>query len=103
MNQAARYEDRPFLKLLDCYVLRLIGQLDEAQEDALRSIEPQLAGVYGREMPWFEVVSNQMQFSEEIDASIRQVWVAAQMKAVQQDMQIDPAEFTRQFVDTNFL
>ena len=103
MTDAARYEERPFLKLLDCYVLRAIGQLDEAQEAALQSIEPQLAGVYGKEMPWFEVVSDQMEFPDDIDASIRQVWVAAQMKADDLEEQIDPAAFTRQFVDTNFL
>lgn len=103
MSEAARYEDRPFLKLLDCYVLRAIGQLDDVQDAALQSIEPQLAGVYGKEMPWYEVVSNQMQFPDDIDASIQQVWVAAQMKAGEQGAEIDPAAFTRQFVDTNFL
>jgi hypothetical protein len=103
VSDGTRYEERPFLKLLDCYVLRAIGQLDEAQDQALRTIEPQLAGVYGKEMRWFEVVSDQMEFPDNIDASIRQVWVAAQMKAGELEEQIDPAEFTRQFVDTNFL
>ena len=103
MTDAARYEERPFLKLLDCYVLRAIGQLDDVQAAALQSIEPQLAAVYGQEMPWFQLVSDQMQFPEDVDASIQQVWVAAQMKAGEQGAEIDPSEFTRQFVDTNFL
>ena len=103
MTDPARYEDRPFLKLLDCYILRAIGQLDDVQAAALESIEPQLTEVYGKETAWHELVSTQMEFPEDIDASIRQVWVATQMKAAEQGAEVDPAEFTRQFVDTNFL
>jgi len=102
VSEGERYEGRPFLRLLDCFVLRAIGQLDAAQNEALSSIEPKLAEVYGQESTWFQVVADQMQFPEGIEASINDVWEAALGKAAEMNMQIDPAEFTRQFVDTNF-
>jgi hypothetical protein len=102
MSEEARYEGRPFLRLLDCYVLRAIGQLDEAQNAALQTIEPQLAGVYGKESRWFEVVAEQMDFPDGIEASINQVWQATLLKAEELNMEVNSAEFTRQFVDTNF-
>lgn len=103
MNEATRYDGRPFLRLLDCYVLRAIGQLDEAQDAALQAIEPQLGELYGKESTWFEAVADQMQFPEDIEASIQQLWVATLTKAEEMDMQVDPSDFTRQFVDMNFL
>ncbi len=102
MSGEARYEGRPFLRLLDCYVLRAIGQLDEAQNAALQSIEPQLAELYGKESTWFQAVADQMQFPEDVEASIQQVWIATLAKAEELNVEVDAAEFTRQFVDTNF-
>ena len=103
MSDAGRYEGRPFLRLLDCYVMRTIGQLDEAQDESLQAIEPQLAQLYGKPSPWYQVVMDQMEFTEDMEANIRQVWIAALTKADELNMEIDPAEFTRQFVDTNFM
>ena len=57
-----RYAGKPFLRLLECYVLSLIGQLDDGQQEKLHRMEPKLAGVYGAEGTWFEIVGAQMDF-----------------------------------------
>lgn len=103
MDEDTRYEGRPFLRLLDCYVLRAIGQLDDAQAEALRAIEPKLAEVYGGDGVWHEVVASQMEFTDDIENSIAHVWMAAQMKAQELGVEVDAADFTRQFVDKTFL
>ncbi len=103
MSEDARYEGRPFLRLLDCYVMRAIGQLDDAQAQALQAIEPRLAELYGGDGVWHEVVATQMDFPDDIEANIAHVWIAAQAKAQELGIEIDAADFTRQFVDANFL
>ena len=98
----SRYDGKPFLRLLDCYVLRAIGELDAQQEGALQSMEPKLANVYGRSGPWFEIVAQQMDFPDTLPEQIRNIWKSGKAKASQQGLAVDPNEFTRQFVDTNF-
>ncbi len=103
MSEDTRYEGRPFLRLLDCYVMRAIGQLDDVQAEALRAIEPKLAELYGGDGVWHEVVASQMDFPDDIEANIAHVWIAARMKAEELGVEIDAARFTREFVDLNFL
>ena len=37
-----RYEERPLTRLLECYVLAAIDQLDDGQRDTLQRTEPTL-------------------------------------------------------------
>lgn len=97
-----RYNGKPFLRLLDCYVLRAIGELDAPQANALANMEPKLAEVYGISAAWHEIVAQQMSFPENLPAHISEIWQAGQQRAAEQGLEADPREFTRQFVDTNF-
>ena len=38
-----RYAGKPFLRLLECYVLAAIGELSDEQQATLRAMEPKLA------------------------------------------------------------
>jgi hypothetical protein len=98
----SRYDGKPFLRLLDCYVLRAIGALDQQQEISLRSMEPKLSSVYGVDGSWFEIVAKQMDFPDSLPVQINEIWVSGKAKAEHQGLSVDPIEFTKQFVDTNF-
>lgn len=42
----SRYEGRPLLRLVDCFVLDAIDQLDDAQRATLEALEPRLAKTF---------------------------------------------------------
>jgi hypothetical protein len=69
-----RYAGRPFLRLLECFVLDAIGQLDDRQRDTLRQIEPKLRETYGREGTWARIIAGEMDFPEALSSEIRTVW-----------------------------
>jgi hypothetical protein len=102
VSEADRYDGKPFLKLLDCFVLDAIGHLDNQQASALQAMEPKFASVYGTHGSWQEIVASQMEFPEGIGAQILIIWQNGSEKMREMGMEPDPAEFTRQFVDTNF-
>jgi len=98
-----RYEGKPFLRLLDSYVLAAIGHLDEANAKWLVEAEPHFWATYGIEGSWRVIVEKRMQFPEGMPAAILEVWIKGQAKfreAAGEDP--DPVLFAQQFVDTNF-
>lgn len=97
-----RYAGKPFLRLLECYVLNAIGQLDAQQAESLRRMEPKLANLYGTQGSWVEIVSSQMDFPATLPAQINAIWEKGLLQARQQGMAIDPNEFAMAFVDENF-
>lgn len=98
-----RYAGKPFLQLLDSYVLDAIGHLDPASDQALVAMEPQFRKTFGATGNWREIVASRMQFPAGMAGAIREVWQAGRVKFEQANGRpADPVEFTRIFVDTNF-
>jgi hypothetical protein len=98
-----RYEGKPFLRLLDCYVLRAIGYLDDAQESGLQAMEPKFREVYNTDGSWVEIVAKQMEFPDHLPAEIKRIWDEGSLRAENMGFTPDPGDFTTQFVDTNFV
>ena len=100
---SARYAGKPFLKLLDCYVLDAIGYLDLDLQAELKAIEPQLHILFGGTGGWRETVEARMNFPEGIAGAIRELWEKGRPKFVAAEgHEPDPHEFVRAFVDKNF-
>ena len=97
-----RYSGKPFLRLLECYVLDAIGQLDDAQRQALRRMEPKLADVYRMNGSWVDIVNAQMDFPESLPAQIRAIWEKNLVSARARGVAVNPNEFAVVFVDQNF-
>jgi hypothetical protein len=98
-----RYAGRPFLKLVDCYVLDAIGHLDAASNAQLVAMEPSLRETYGATGGWREIVTSQMKFPEGMAGAVREVWEKGRTRFIAaQGHEPDPHEFTRTFVDTKF-
>lgn len=51
-QQTDRYADKPLLRLVDSFVLKCIGELDESSEARLREMEPKLRQVYNCSGSW---------------------------------------------------
>lgn len=98
-----RYAGKPFLELLDAYVLDAIGQLDADRDAALTALEPRFRETFGGEGDWRALVVQRMQFPDGMAGAIRELWEKGSAKFVAaQGYQPDPGEFVRSFVDTNF-
>ncbi|AKM09192.1 hypothetical protein [Croceicoccus naphthovorans] len=98
-----RYAGKPFLRLVDSYVLDAIGALDTANRDWLTAMEPNLRHTYGRDGAWQDIVAAEMRFPDGMAGSIREVWDKGRVRFLQTSGEApDPVAFTHQFVDTNF-
>jgi hypothetical protein len=97
-----RYRHKPFLRLLECYVLKAIGELDTQQEQVLERMAPKLSVLYGEVGSWLEIVRLQMDFSANLPWQIRDVWDRTLSQAALKGVVVDPIEFATNFVDENF-
>lgn len=97
-----RYTRKPFLRLLDSYILDAIGQLDDRQKEALNSMQPKLASLYGCDGSWQEIVRSQMDFSESFPDQLREFWKGYLAHAKERRESVGPNEFVISFIDQNF-
>ena len=98
-----RYEGKPFLRLLDSYILDTIGALDEANRKWLVEAEPYHREIFGAKGSWREIVETRMRFPEGMDATIREVWDKGRVRFREETGEDpDPVQFTMMFVDQNF-
>lgn len=98
----SRYDGKPFLRLLECYILNSIGQLDNDQQTILCKMEPMLSDTYSMNGSWLDIVNRQMDFPESFPDTIREVWSDYLGQAKTQGVCVDPNEFAISFVDQNF-
>lgn len=98
-----RYAGKPFLELLDSYVLDAIGHLDAGADAALTAREPQFRKLFGGTGDWRAMTVQRMQFPAGMAGAIREVWAKGAVKFMAaHGRQPDPVEFTRVFVDSKF-
>lgn len=98
----SRYAGKPFLRLLECYVLDAIGELSDEQQATLRAMEPKLHEVYGVRGSWQAVIEAQMDFPATVADKIREIWRTNAEKFASAGTPINAEDFAQHFVDTNF-
>ena len=100
---STRYDGKPFLELVDSYVLDSIGHLDEAQDRSLTEREAHFREIFGEQGNWRQITERRMRFPEGMSQAICEVWTSGRTKFVEQNgAEPDPVEFTHHFVDTKF-
>ncbi len=98
-----RYDDKPFLRYVDAWVLDAIGHLDEATRAYCAAMEPTLRHSLGLAGSWQEMVAQQMKFAPDLSAQIRKIWDDGRVKfAAAHGRPADPVQFAMTFVDRNF-
>ncbi|HWK35796.1 hypothetical protein [Sphingomonas sp.] len=98
-----RYDGKPFLLLLDSYVLDAIGHLDPMAEPARRDAAANVQQTFGVSGSWREMVAAEMKFPADMPGALREMWASGRPRFVAaHGREPDPAEFVRIFVDTNF-
>lgn len=95
MTDNLRYQGRPFLRLLECYVLREIGALSDADRVVLERMEPHLRHIYRREGPWYEIVAAEMGFPKDFPEAIHKNWRENKERAERSGHFLTPEDFSR--------
>jgi len=97
-----RYEGRPLLRLLDCYILDAIGELPPQQKATLEKLEPTLQETFASTGHWQEIVEEQMGLLPSVALGIQTLWAGFQADDERLGRQARPADFVREFVAQNF-
>jgi hypothetical protein len=100
--ESDRYEGKPFLRLLELYVLWSIDALDVKQESSLNQLTPKLQKTYSSKGKWHEIVSAQMDLPSDLPTKIRSLWKKNKHNLDSQGITAEPEVFAQQFVDNNF-
>ncbi len=88
-----RYAGKPFLRLLELYVLWCIGALTAQDEQTLETMTPKLRATYERNGSWYEIIEAVMDLPVAARDEVRKTWQA------QSGML--PQHFAEQFVDAH--
>ena len=99
----SRYHGKPLLRLLECYVLAAIGELQLEDEEWLEKMSPKLREVYGVQGRWHEIVAQVMNFPHNIDDEFRRLWDHNRNLAAKNNENLIAEDFARMFVDDNFI
>lgn len=102
MNDKERYEGKPFLRLLEFYVMRAIGALTSEQEQLLSAMTPKLQETYKHSGRWYEIIADQMEFPATFPQTICDVWEKVRISSSEAGKELTATEFTMNFVDVNF-
>jgi hypothetical protein len=97
-----RYENNPLLRLLDCYLMDLIGELGQDQLQTLVNLEPMLRRAWKSEGAWRQLVEEQMGFQPTVPDKVRTFWLGYIKAAKEQGLPAVPFDFVVSFVDQNF-
>ena len=97
-----RYDGRPLLRLLDCYILDTIGELPQAQQETLQRIEPNLQQAFGSTAGWRGIVEEQMGLLPSVALGMETLWANFQQDEQRLGNHAKPSDFVRAFVDQNF-
>lgn len=102
MNNNHRYSEKPFQRLLECYVLRTIGKLTREEESTLEEMSPKLCEVYNLAGEWHEIVATVMNFPDALPAQVKTIWEKNCELANAKNEELNPQDFVEMFVDQNF-
>lgn len=98
-----RYQGKPLLRLLECYVLKAIDALSPEESERLTRMQPKLAKIYGVDGTWKEIIEVAMNFPLSMPALIEDTWRKNLAIAAFNDAVLNPQQFAEMFVDQNFV
>lgn len=101
MKTTPRYDGKPLLRLLELYVLDVIGELERGEQDRLRAMAPKLHAIYGGGGRWEDAVAAAVHMPPEMPVAIRDMWAKNLEVARANGMTLPPQRFAEMFVDEN--
>lgn len=98
-----RYQERPFLRLLEFYVFWAIGELQEEELLFLEETTPKLRSIYHREGDWRSIIAAEMELPPHLPSKIRELWERNLEVARAAAVVLSPQKFAELFVDDNLV
>jgi len=102
-NTNLRYQGKPLLRLLECYVLWAIDQLPAADANKLKKMTPKLQGIYGVQGEWQQIIAALMELPPSMPETIRTFWAKNTEIARKNQATLAPQQFAEMFVDQNLV
>src|SRR3974390_2361459 len=96
-----RYAGKPFLRLLECFVLSAVGELTPEDAKKLLAMTPKLRDLYKRQGSWQEIIAGEMDLPADLPQHIKALWSENKQRAENSGMELPAEEFARSFVDIN--
>lgn len=97
-----RYDGKPLLRMLELYVLNVIGEISTEDADRMVVVTPRLREIYGHSGEWPEIIAASVGLPLEASSDIRRMWERNQEIARTNDVELPPQRFAEMFVDDNF-
>jgi hypothetical protein len=97
-----RYDGKPLLRMLELYVLNVIGEISTEDADRMVAMTPKLREIYGHSGEWPEIIAASVGLPLEASSDIRGMWERNQEIARANDVELPPQRFAEMFVDDNF-
>jgi hypothetical protein len=98
-----RYQGKPLLRLLECYVLWAIDQLSAKDADTLERMTPKLQSIYGTQGDWQHVIGAAVELPTNLPELIRDSWMKNSEIARKNGVILTPQRFAEMFVDENLV
>ena len=98
-----RYQGKPLLRPLECFVLKAIGELSAEGSGNMNRMESGLAHAFGKVGTWDQIIAETMSFPEDMPARIREVWDRNLAIAREQEVTLSSQHFAEKFVDQNLI
>ena len=99
--QDPRYKDTPVYLFFEKYIMDVIGELPDDKIEILKNIN--LQHVFGtKAVDWRDVVEEVLHLSPTINIAILEQWYKQKVTTNLHNTQIDPTQFSRDFVDQYF-
>jgi hypothetical protein len=98
---APRYQGKPLLRLLECYVRKTIEELSVTDAANLMEMQPKLGQIYGFGGTWNEIIASALELPENMPTLIRDSWKKNQAIALANGVTLSAQQFAEMFVDQN--
>ncbi|TWU05795.1 hypothetical protein [Stieleria varia] len=92
-----RYDGKPLLRLVELWILWVIGELDSADADRLTEMEPNLRQTWSLGGSWHEMIESLLEIPSAMPDELRSMWQRNAEKARENNLE-PPAEMFAQSI-----
>jgi hypothetical protein len=93
-----RYKDKPFLLMLEAYVLDAIGQLPSHMESLTKTVSGKFFGAGD----WRKRLREEVGLDKSLNAQLQQLWKENVQIAKEKGVELAPTDFAQALVEANF-
>jgi hypothetical protein len=69
-----RYDGKPLLRLIELWILWVIGEIETVDEARLKEMEPKLRATWKREGTWHELIQAMLDLPSTLPDELRAMW-----------------------------